>query len=86
MPFTLSNFKPDYTRAPDLGENNAEILESLGYTADQVKEFTEKGVLEAPVTPSNTEEKVITYTEYEVQQKAAKEVAGEMATVVPRTC
>ncbi len=68
----MSNFTPDYTRAPDLGENNAEILESLGYTADQVKEFTEKGVLEAPTTPSNPAVKVITYAEYQAQQKAAK--------------
>ena len=72
LPFTMSNFTPDYTRAPDLGENNAEILESLGYTADQVKEFTEKGVLEAPTTPSNPAVKVITYAEYQAQQKAAK--------------
>ena len=53
-------------------ENNAEILESLGYTADQVKEFTEKGVLEAPTTPCNPAVKVITYAEYQAQQKAAK--------------
>ena len=72
LPFTMSNFKPDYKRAPDLGENNAEILESLGYTADQVQQFTESGVLQAPETPHNDAVKVITYAEYQQMQKAAK--------------
>ena len=69
LPFTMSNFKPDYKRAPDLGEHNAEILESLGYTADQVDQFTKAGVLEAPQTPSNPAVKVITYAEYQQMQK-----------------
>uniref|UniRef100_UPI0026F4057B CoA transferase n=1 Tax=uncultured Adlercreutzia sp. TaxID=875803 RepID=UPI0026F4057B len=72
LPFTMSNFKPDYKRAPDLGENNAEILEGLGYTADQVQQFTEQGVLEAPATPHNPAVKVITYAEYQQMQKEAK--------------
>jgi formyl-CoA transferase len=59
LPFTMSNFKPDYRRAPDLGEHNAEILESLGYTADQVQQYTQAGVLEAPVTPHNPAVQVI---------------------------
>lgn len=69
LPFTMSNFKPDYKRAPDLGEHNQEILEGLGYTAEQVEQFTNSGVLEAPQTPSNPAVKVITYEEY---QKMAK--------------
>ena len=59
LPFTMSNFKPDYQRAPDLGEHNAEILESLGYTADQVQQYTQAGVLEAPTTPHNAAVQVI---------------------------
>ena len=30
MPFTMSNFVPDYQRAPKLGEHNREILHALG--------------------------------------------------------
>ena len=41
LPFTLSNYKPDYKRAPDLGENNKEILSSLGYDPDQIEKLTE---------------------------------------------
>ena len=32
----MSNYAPDYQRAPKLGENNEEILKSLGYTDEQV--------------------------------------------------
>lgn len=45
MPFTLSNYTPDYQRAPKLGENNEEILTALGYTEDQIKELAQKGVI-----------------------------------------
>ena len=45
LPFTMSNFKPDYKRAPNLGENNEEILTALGYTADQIKELETKQVI-----------------------------------------
>lgn len=59
LPFSISNFTPDYTRAPDLGENNEEILEALGYSADEVAAFTDKGVLEAPSVPKNPRVEVI---------------------------
>ena len=72
LPFTMSNFKPDYKRAPDLGEHNQEILESLGYTADQVSQFTQNGVLQEPQTPHNAAPKVITYAEYQEMQKQGK--------------
>lgn len=39
LPFTMSNYKPDYKRAPDLGENNEEILKSLGYDNEQIKDL-----------------------------------------------
>ncbi len=45
MRFKLSNYPPDYQRAPKLGENNEEILTSLGYTEAQIKELAEKGVI-----------------------------------------
>ncbi len=45
LPFTLSNYTPDYQRAPKLGENNEEILTALGYTEDQIKELAQKGVI-----------------------------------------
>lgn len=45
MPFTMSNYAPDYKRAPKLGENNEEILKSLGYTDDQIAELASKGVI-----------------------------------------
>ncbi|WP_251197757.1 formyl-CoA transferase [Anaerotardibacter muris] len=45
LPFTMSNFAPDYKRAPNLGENNEEILTALGYTADQIKELETKQVI-----------------------------------------
>ncbi len=45
LPFTLANYKPDYKRAPDLGENNKEILSSLGYDPDQIEKLTEEGVI-----------------------------------------
>lgn len=45
LPFTMSNYAPDYKRAPKLGENNEEILSDLGYTADQIKDLSAKGVI-----------------------------------------
>lgn len=59
LPFTLSNYKPDYKRAPDLGENNKEILESLGYTDDQIAEMADKGVISKAQGPKNPAVKVI---------------------------
>lgn len=48
-PFTMSNFQPDYTPAPELGQNTNEVLESLGYTADQIASFAKNGTTE-PLT------------------------------------
>ena len=46
MPMFFSNWKPEYGPAPTLGENNQEILEGLGYTADQIAQFKTAGVIE----------------------------------------
>lgn len=59
LPFTLSNYKPDYKRAPDLGENNKEILSSLGYDPDQIEKLTEEGVISKAKGPKNPRTEVI---------------------------
>ena len=59
LPFTLANYKPDYKRAPDLGENNKEILASLGYDPDQIEKLTEEGVISKVATPKNPRVQVI---------------------------
>ena len=46
VPFTLSSYQPVYGPAPELGGNNAEILSSLGYTAEQQAEFAKNGTTE----------------------------------------
>ena len=45
MPMFFSDWKPEYKRAPGLGENNVEVLEGLGYTDDQIKDLAAKGVI-----------------------------------------
>ncbi len=45
MPWFMSSWKPEIKRAPDLGENNEEILNKLGYTAEQLADLKSKGVL-----------------------------------------
>lgn len=45
LPFSLSNYKPDYKRAPNLGENNVEILKGLGYTDEQIAQLEQAGVI-----------------------------------------
>ena len=59
MPFTFSNYKPEYKRAPDLGENNKEILNSLGYDADQIEDLVSKGVISKAKGPKNPRTQVI---------------------------
>ena len=59
MPFTLSNYKPDYKRAPDLGENNVEVLSALGYDADEINDLIEKGVISKARGPKNPRREVI---------------------------
>ena len=59
MPFTMSNYKPTYKRAPDLGENNKEILSSLGYDPEQIEELVAKGVISKVEKPHNPRTKVI---------------------------
>lgn len=59
MPFTLSNYKPDYKRAPDLGENNVEVLSALGYDADEINDLVEKGVISKARGPKNPRREVI---------------------------
>ena len=45
MPVTMSNFVPDYQRAPKLGEHNREILHALGYDDDQIASLRDSGVI-----------------------------------------
>ncbi len=45
LPFSLANYKPEYKRAPNLGENNVEILKGLGYTDDQIAQMEQAGVI-----------------------------------------
>jgi formyl-CoA transferase len=45
LPFFMDGYTPDVQRAPDLGENNTEILTSLGYTADQIADLEKNGVI-----------------------------------------
>lgn len=45
LPFSLSNYKPNYKRAPNLGENNVEILKGLGYTDEQIAQLEQAGVI-----------------------------------------
>ncbi len=69
LPFTLSNYAPDYKRAPDLGENNVEILTALGYSEDQIQAMVANGTLQEPTTPHNPAVKVVTYAEAEAAKK-----------------
>jgi len=42
-PFTMSNYQPQYGPCPSLGGNTDEVLKSLGYTDDQIKNFAQNG-------------------------------------------
>jgi formyl-CoA transferase len=47
LPMFFSNFKPNITRAPALGENNAEILARYGYTTpEQLDALRKAGVIQ----------------------------------------
>ncbi len=59
LPFTMSNYKPDYHRAPDLGENNDEILTDLGYDVDQIHQLEADGVIAKARGPKNPRREVI---------------------------
>ncbi len=59
LPFTLSNYTPSYDRAPDLGENNKEILTKLGYDPDQIEDLVNKGVISKAKGPKNPRVHVI---------------------------
>ena len=53
-PFTLSNYQPTYGPAPALGENTAEVLTALGYTAAEQQEFAKNGTTQPlPPQPHN---------------------------------
>ena len=43
VPFTISNYQPTYGPCPTLGQNTAEVLSSLGYTAEQQAQFEANG-------------------------------------------
>ena len=45
VPFTLSNFQPTYGPCPTLGGNNEEVLESIGYSADDIARFKANGTI-----------------------------------------
>jgi len=36
---------PEYNGGPLIGEQGPEILETLGYSKEEIKEFQEKGIL-----------------------------------------
>ena len=55
----MSNYKPTYKGVPDLGENNKEILSSLGYDPEQIEELVAKGVISKVEKPHNPRTKVI---------------------------
>ena len=43
VPFTLSNFQPAYGPCPTLGGNTDEVLNSIGYTDEQIASFAKNG-------------------------------------------
>ena len=59
LPFSLSNFTPTYKRAPDLGENNKEILTGLGYSEEQIEQLLADNVISPVKTPSNPRTQVL---------------------------
>lgn len=42
-PFTMSSYTPDYRPCPSLGGNTDEVLASLGYSSEQIREFATNG-------------------------------------------
>ena len=59
LPFTMSNYKPDYKRAPDLGENNVEILKGLGFSDSDIKDMVANGTISEARGPKNAAPEVI---------------------------
>lgn len=43
VPFTMSNFQPEYPPCPTLGGNTSEVLKEYGYTDAQIAEFAKNG-------------------------------------------
>ena len=43
VPCTFSNYQPEYRPCPELGADTADILQTLGYTADQIAAFAANG-------------------------------------------
>lgn len=43
VPFTISNYQPQYGPCPTLGGNTGEVLASLGYTPEQIDSFAKNG-------------------------------------------
>ena len=59
LPFTMSNYKPDYKRAPDLGENNKEILTGLGFSESDIEGMVKDGTISEARGPKNAAPQVI---------------------------
>lgn len=43
VPFTMSNYQPNYGPCPTLGGNTAEVLKSIGYSDDDIAKFAANG-------------------------------------------
>lgn len=43
VPFTISNYQPQYGPCPTLGGNTTEVLTALGYTPEQIDSFAKNG-------------------------------------------
>ncbi|MBO6097990.1 MAG: CoA transferase, partial [Aeriscardovia sp.] len=59
LPWTMSNYKPDYKRAPDLGENNKEILTGLGFSESDIQGMLADGTISEARGPKNAAPEVI---------------------------
>ena len=57
--FHLQTTSVTTSHGPDRGENNREILESLGYDADQINKLVDEGVISKVQGPKNPRVEVI---------------------------